>query len=142
MIASMVVSAEWRRDKVFKIFQDPNVCRMLCKYSDLCDCGTAPKGRNEVENAAGYWIYWSVSLVRTDFGSHVHAAGIEESGFGCTGASSAWQHPSQKFFLVRRRSLVRTSCRKIASCEPWTCQKGEPKFVSAGGRLAWFARRM
>jgi hypothetical protein len=36
----------------------------------------APKGRNEVENAAGYW---SVSLARTDFGLHVHAA--EEDGW-------------------------------------------------------------
>jgi len=32
VIAIMVVSAESRRDKVFKFFQDPNVSRMSCKY--------------------------------------------------------------------------------------------------------------
>ena len=32
VIASMVVSAESRRDKVFNFFQDPNVSRMSCKY--------------------------------------------------------------------------------------------------------------
>ena len=46
VIAIMVVSAESRRDKVFKIFQDPNVSRMSCKYvMFMCWLGDGIGGR-------------------------------------------------------------------------------------------------